>query len=113
MNESVSLSERNELLYLRERVRELEADNSMLQEKVREMTRQIAFLTGDNVTFDNLSMEDIDKAPREIFHTLNRDFDGEKLMAIEREDGSVVIPETGETFCGISFLNHHGYDVLS
>ena len=111
--ENLTLQERNELLYLRERVRELEIDNSMLEDKVREMTRQISFLTSDNVTFDNLSMEDIDKAPREIFHTLNRDFDGEKFLAIEKEDGSVVIPETGETFGGISFLKYHGYEILS
>ena len=111
--ENLTLQERNELLYLREKVKELEIDNSMLEEKIREMTRQISFLTSDNVTFDTLSMEDIDKAPREIFHTLNRDFDSEKFIAIEREDGSVIIPGTGEVFNSVSMLKHNGYDILS
>ncbi len=111
--ENITLQERNELIYLREKVKELETDNSMLEEKVKEMTRQISFLTSDNVTFDNLSMEDIDKAPKEIFHTLNRDFDSEKFIAIEREDGSVIIPGTGEVFNSVSMLKHNGYDILS
>ena len=111
--ESLTLQERNELLYLREKVKELEIDNSMLEEKVREMTRQISFLTSDNVTFGNLSMEDIDKLPREIFHTLNRDFDSEKFIAIEREDGSVIIPETREFFGSVSMLKNGGYTILS
>ena len=102
MTENITLQERTELLHLRERVRELE-----------EMTRQISFLTSDNVTFDNLSMEDIDNPPREIFHTLNRDFDSEKFIAIEREDGSVIIPGTGEVFNNVSMLKHNGYDILS
>lgn len=112
MTESVSLSERNELLYLRERVRELEADNSMLQEKVREMTRQISFLTQEEVDYNDLHGDGGENENTQLYHMLKREFDGKVFLAIE-EDGRIRIPETGEEIRGINLLEGYGYEILS
>lgn len=112
MTESVSLSERTELLYLRERVRELEVDNSMLEERVREMTRQISFLTQEEVNYNDLHGGEGENERKQLYHMLKREFDGRIFLAIE-EGGRIRIPETKEEIRGMNLLEGYGYEILS
>ena len=112
MTESVSLSERTELLYLREKVRELEANNSILEERVREMTRQISFLTQEEVNYNDLHGDERENENKQLYHMLKREFDGKIFLAIE-EDGKIRIPETKEEIRSINLLESYGYEILS
>lgn len=109
---NLMLQERNELLYLREKVKELEIDNSMLEEKVREMTRQISFLTQEEVDYNDLHGDGGENENTQLYHMLKREFDGKVFLAIE-EDGRIRIPETGEEIRGINLLEGYGYEILS
>lgn len=110
--ENITLQERTELLYLRERVRELETDNFMLQEKVREMTRQISFLTQEEVSYNDLHGDEGENERKQFYHMLKREFDGKIFLAIE-EGGKVRIPETKEEIRNMNLLSCYGYEILS
>ena len=111
MTENITLQERSELLHLREKVRELEIDNFMLEERVREMTRQISFLTQEGVNYNDLHGDEGENENKQLYHTLKREFDGKIFLAIE-EGGKVRIPETKEEIRSLNLLESYGYEIL-
>ena len=112
MTEGMSLSERNELLTLRERVREVEADNAVLKARVRELESYISVITQEGVTYDDLQGDEGKGEDKQVYHTLKRVFDGKVFLAVEN-NGSLTIPETGEVIRNINLLDTYDYEILS